>query len=171
MVCDIGGNLEPGVLYAMKHVDQYAGIFWFLVGGATTGASFYYGIGSLSTPGPGFITFLAGALLTLLSLLLIIVSGRNTGFKSSLRQLWEGKQPQKAFYVLFLLVMYMLILTPVGFLLATFVLLLFLFRVQGKYSMKMVTFISALTTFLAFIFFDQWLGVQLPRGFMGYFLF
>jgi len=155
----------------MKNIDQYAGIFWFLLGGAITISSFYYGVGSLSEPGPGFITFLAGATLTLLSLLLFFISGWSTGHSSGLGQLWEGKQTKKVLYILGLLVVYMLVVTSVGFLITTFILLLFLFRVQGKYSIKKVFFISALTTFITFIVFDKWLGVQLPRGFMGYFLF
>ena len=155
----------------MKHPDQYAGIFCFLLGGAITISSFYYGVGSLSEPGPGFITFLAGAALTGLSLILVIVSGKSKERFQGLRQLWEGRQTKKVFFILALLVAYMFLLAPMGFLLATFFLLLFLFRVQGSYALRKVAFFAAMATIVSFIIFDQLLGVQLPRGFLGYFFF
>jgi putative tricarboxylic transport membrane protein len=156
---------------AMKHLDQYAGIFWFLFGGAITLSSFYYGVGSPSEPGPGFITFLAGGILTALSLILFIVSGKTKERFQGLRHLWEGRQTWKAFYILGLLVVYMLLISPIGFLISTFLLLLLLFRVQGTYSLKTVILLSGVATVLSFVVFDRWLGVQLPRGFLGYFLF
>jgi len=155
----------------MKNPDQYSGIFWILLGGTVTISSFFYGVGSFSTPGPGFITFLAGATLTLLSLILFISSTRSKGGGESLGSLWEGRQTGKAFYILGLLVAYMFLVTPLGFLLSTFLLLILLFRIQAAYSLRKVIFLSAASTVASIIVFDAWLGVQLPRGFMGYILF
>ncbi|MCX5914974.1 MAG: tripartite tricarboxylate transporter TctB family protein, partial [Deltaproteobacteria bacterium] len=70
-----------------------------------------------------------------------------------------------------LLVAYMLVLSPLGFLISTFFLLILLFRVQASYSLKTVIFLSAASTLASMVVFDVWLGVQLPRGFMGYILF
>ncbi len=153
----------------MKNPDQYSGIFWTLLGAAVTGSSFVYGVGSFSAPGPGFITFLAGSMLTLLSLILFVSSGK--GSAQSLRALWEGKQTGKALYILILLMGYMLLLAPAGFLLSTFILLVLLFRVQAGYSLWKVTLLSAGSTVASIIVFDFCLGVQLPRGFLGYMIF
>jgi len=155
----------------MKNPDQYSGIFWILLGGTVTASSFFYGVGSFSAPGPGFITFLAGAALTLLSLLLFISSTRSKKGGESLRSLWEGRQTRKAFYILGLLVAYMFLVTPLGFLLSTFFLLILLFRVQAKYSFGKVIFLSAACTLVSLVIFDVWLGVQLPRGLLGYVLY
>jgi hypothetical protein len=155
----------------MKNPDQYSGIFWILLGGVITGSSFFYGVGSFSTPGPGFITFGAGAILTALSLVLFVSATRKKGGGQSLRSLWEGRQTGKAFYILGLLAAYMLLVTPLGFLISTFFLLILLFRVQASYSLKTVIFLSAASTIASMVVFDVWLGVQLPRGFMGYILF
>ena len=155
----------------MKNPDQYSGLFWILLGGAITISSFFYGVGSFSTPGPGFITFLAGAFLTILSALLFFSSARSKGGGESVRSLWEGRQTGKAFYILALLVAYMFLVTPLGFFLSTFLLLVLLFRVQATYSLRIVIFLSAASTVASIIVFDVWLGVQLPRGFMGYILF
>ena len=165
----MGGILA--YFYKMKNPDQYSGIFWVLLGGTVTISSFFYGVGSFSTPGPGFITFLAGAVLTLLSLVLFISSSGSKGSSQSLRSLWEGRQAGKAFYILALLVAYMFLMPPLGFLLSTFLLLILLFRVQARYSLRKVIFLSAAATIASIIVFDVWLGVQLPRGFIGYSLF
>ena len=155
----------------MKNPDQYSGIFWIVLGGAITGSSFFYEVGSFSTPGPGFITFLAGAILSLLSVILFISSTRGKGAGESLHSLWEGRQTGKALYILGLLVAYMFLVTPLGFLLSTFLLLIFLFRVQAAYSLRKVIFLSAAATVASLVVFDVWLGVQLPRGFIGRILF
>jgi hypothetical protein len=155
----------------MKHLDQYAGIFWLVVGGAVTFSSFYYGVGSPSEPGPGFITFLAGGALTVLSLILFVASARSKSPFQRLSHLWAGLETRKVVYILGFLVVYTFLVGPVGFLIMTFLLLFLLFRVQGSYSLKNVLLLSAAATVLSFIVFDQWLGVQLPRGFMGYLLF
>jgi len=154
----------------MKHPDQYAGIFGFIVGLFVTISSVFYGIGSFSGPGPGFITLLAGVALTILSLILFAASGRRKLPFQGLRQIWEGHEPKNIVYVLGLLVVYTFLLEPVGFLITTFFLMVLLFRVQGNYSYKKVLSLSAAVTILCYIIFVQFLGVQLPRGVMGYFL-
>ncbi len=65
----------------------------------------------------------------------------------------------------------MVLVNPLGFLLSTFLLLFLLFRVQGAYSLGKVLCLSAASTIASIVVFDLWLGVQLPRGFMGYLLF
>ena len=154
----------------MKHLDQYAGIFWILFGGAITVSSFFYGVGSFSTPGPGFITFGAGAILTALSLILFISPARSKGTTQSLRSLWEGHQTWKALYILGLLVAYMLLLTPLGFLISTFLLLMLLFRVQASYSLKTVILLSAAATLSSWSFL-MLAGSTAPPGIFGLFSF
>ncbi len=155
----------------MKHLDQYAAIFWILLGAGISVSSFSYGVGSFSSPGPGFITFGAGAILTILSISLWISGRRSQGGVQRLQSLWEGRQTGKAVYIVGLLVAYMLLLGSLGFLIATFLLLVLLFRIQASYSLKTIILLSAAATLFSMIVFDVWLGVQLPRGFMGYILF
>ena len=152
----------------MKHPDQYASIFCFFIGGTITASSFFYGVGSLAEPGPGFITFLSGLFLTLLSIALYVASGKSPEGRIPIRQIWAGKQTGKAFFVMGLLVLYLFLLVPLGFLITTCALLFFLFRVQSQYSVATLLLLSVLTTGISFLIFDQWLWVQLPRGFLGY---
>jgi putative tricarboxylic transport membrane protein len=152
----------------MKHPDQYASLFCLILGGGTTASSFYYGVGSLSDPGPAFITFLAGTSLMILSTTLFITSGTNREGGGGLRLLWQGRRVKKILYVMGLLAVYTFIINLLGFLICTFALLALLLRVQVTYSKKKIFLLSAVTTIAAFIIFDKWLGVQLPRGLLGY---
>ena len=129
--------------------------------------SLRYGFGSLSEPGVGFITFFAGAILALLSLLLFFSSFREKEKTAGLRELWAGLDVQKVLYVLLLLVVYTVLLRPGGFLLCTFLLLFLLFRVKGAYGIWTTLLASFFVTAVSYLVFQVWLQVQLPRGILG----
>ena len=129
--------------------------------------SLKYGFGSLSEPGVGFITFFAGAILALLSLLLFLSSFREKEKQAELRALWAGLDVKKVLYVLMLLVVYPVLLRPVGFPLCTFILLFLLFRVKGSYGIWTTLLASFFVTAVSYLVFQVWLQVQLPRGILG----
>jgi len=129
--------------------------------------SLKYGFGSLSEPGVGFITFFAGAILALLSLLLFLSSFREKEKPADLRELWAGLDVKKVLYVLMLLVVYPVLLRPAGFPLSTFVLLFLLFRVKGSYGIWTTLLASFFVTAVSYLVFQVWLQVQLPRGIFG----
>jgi hypothetical protein len=129
--------------------------------------SLKYGFGSLSEPGVGFITFFAGAILALLSLLLFFSSFREKEKPAGLRELWAGLDVKKVLYVLMLLVVYPVLLRPAGFPLSTFVLLFLLFRVKGSYGIWTTLLASFFVTAVSYLVFQVWLQVQLPRGILG----
>jgi hypothetical protein len=129
--------------------------------------SLKYGFGSLSEPGVGFITFFAGAILALLSLLLFFSSFREKEKPADLRDLWAGLDVKKVLYVLGLLVVYPVLLRPAGFPLCTFILLFLLFRVKGSYGIWTTLLASFFVTAVSYLVFQVWLQVQLPRGILG----
>ena len=150
----------------MSNPDRFSSIAC-LVGGAMTALwSLKYGFGSFSEPGVGFITFFAGAILALLSLLLLFSSFREEE-SAGLRALWAGLDVKKVVYVLALLVAYTLLLRPGGFLLCTSVLLFLLFRVKGSYGVWATFLVSLSVTAVSYLLFQVWLQVQLPRGILG----
>ena len=148
----------------MRNLDLTSGLFWLVVGSGIALASLRYGFGTFVSPGAGFITFLAGVLLCFLSLILFLTSIRKKNSLSRLGDLWKGVEVGKAVYVLALLVGYALVLQTIGFLVSTFLLLMLLFRVKAKYSLIRVILLSFLISFGAYLLFDAWLKVQLPKG-------
>jgi putative tricarboxylic transport membrane protein len=148
----------------MKNPDQGSSLFWLAVGIGIAAGSIKYGVGDFLSPGAGFITFFAGALLSLLSAVLFIKSLRSREPRKSLGSLWAGLSFGKVIYVLVLLILYALTLRFLGFVPTTFVLLAFLFRVKGTFSLPKVLSLSLLISLGAYLVFQVWLQVQLPKG-------
>ena len=151
----------------MRNPDRFSSLVLFAGGMMTALWSLKYGFGSLSEPGVGFITFFAGAILALLSLLLFFSSFREKEKPADLLELWACLDVKKVLYVLLLLVVYPVLLRPVGFPLCTFILLFLLFRVKGSYGIWTTLFASFFVTAVSYLVFQVWLQVQLPRGILG----
>ncbi len=152
----------------MRNTDQSSGLFWLVVGIGIAISSLKYGFGTLHEPGPGFITFFAGAFLIILSFALFLSSFKSREDQSNLQSLWAGLDPGKVLYVIVLLVAYTLLLKPIGFLISTFFLLSLLFRIKGTYRLKTVFLMSLLVTMGSYIIFEIWLKAQLPKGVLGF---
>jgi putative tricarboxylic transport membrane protein len=148
----------------MRNTDQSSSLFWLAIGVGTALSSLKYGIGTFHEPGPGFITFFAGAILIILSLGLFFSSFRDQEGRSGLKSLWAGLETGKVLYVIVLLVAYLFLLKPAGFLISTFFLLFLLFRVKGSYGLKTIFLLSSLVTLGSYIIFEIWLKAQLPKG-------
>jgi len=152
----------------MRDPDQSSSLFWLVIGIGIVLCSLKYGFGNLQEPGPGFITFFAGAILIILSLSLFFSSFRDQKTQASLQSLWAGLETGKVLYVIVLLVAYTFLLKPVGFLISTFFLLFLLFRVKGSYHLKTIFLMSFLVTVGSYIIFEIWLKAQLPKGVLGF---
>ena len=63
---------------------------------------------------------------------------------------------------------YILLLEPLGFLLTTFVCLLFLFKLSEPRRWVMPTILSACTATLSYLIFSVWLQSQLPKGLLKF---
>jgi putative tricarboxylic transport membrane protein len=150
--------------FRMKNTDQSSSLFWLVVGIGIALSSLKYGVGTFHEPGPGFITFFAGTILTILSLALFFSSLRDQKNRSKLQSLWAGLESGKVLYVIVLLVVYIFLLKPIGFLISTFFLLFLLFRVKGTYRLKTIFLMSFLVTVGSYLIFEIWLKAQLPKG-------
>jgi putative tricarboxylic transport membrane protein len=151
----------------MRNPDQYSSLFLFIIGILVMFRSVAYGFGTFGAPGLGFITFLAGLVLSLLSLALFISSFRDPENRGRLRDLWEGLRVGRVLYVLLLLVAYALVMRNVGFLIATFVLLFLLFRLEASYRLRNIIILSLLSSTASYVLFEVVLKAQLPKGILG----
>jgi hypothetical protein len=66
------------------------------------------------------------------------------------------------------LVVYIFSLSILGFLVGTFLLLLFLFRIMEPLPWRTVILASIVTLGAAYLLFDVFLGTQLPKGIWGW---
>jgi hypothetical protein len=125
-------------------------------------------LGKLNEPGPGFIFFLAGSILSILSAINLL----GTFFKKAkeneiLGRLWLGLKWQKAFLVLIGLCAYVSFFNFLGFFLSTFLLLIFLFKIVEPVKWWIAVLTALITVSISYALFNLWLKVPFPKGFMG----
>ncbi len=153
-------------------MDQISSIFWLILGFIITYMSSRLGLGTLTHPGAGFLSFWCGIILSGLSLV-VFFQGRKTAPESAraLGKSWTGVQWSKSLYVVLATLAYSLTFNYFGFLLSTTILLVFLFRVVGSGKWMPAVGRAESASFISFVLFGRWLDVQLPRGFLEKILF
>jgi hypothetical protein len=147
----------------MKKTYIIAYIFWILFAGAVLVESWRLGFGGFARPGPGFVPFLAAAGLALLGLIALVhvaLAGPGEGAGKGFR----GGDLIKIFVAILILFVAVLLWEVIGFLPATFLLLLFLFRCVEPLGWRRVVIASALTLAFTHVLFVVLLGVRLPKG-------
>jgi hypothetical protein len=151
----------------MKNNDQRSSVLWFAIGLAIALYSKKYGLGTLASPGPGFVPFLSGLAITLLALVVFFQQRRKEG-KENLKDLWVQRKWPTMLMVMGVLVLYTIFLKTLGFLLTTFLLLIFLYRAMEPLSWRKVFFGAIVTALGSYAIFQLWLQAQLPEGIFGF---
>lgn len=145
------------------------GVVWFLLGIAICGASIKLKIGTLHTPGPGFIGFISGGALLLLGLSLIYLSltkRLKVGKDDKDTEIFKKLNWKRLLLVTVILWAYILSFKSLGFVPSTF-LFFFVLLLNGSPERKkwFIPFvISGCTAVLSYFIFSAFLGVQLPIG-------
>ena len=119
------------------------------------------GVGSLRKPGPGLLSFGAGAGIGLLALVFLCGT------------LWKGKAGSEVeggghtatvVVISFSLFIYTITVSWLGFIMATLLFVLFLFRTVESETWWRSTTKAVLVTLGNYLVFVVWLGVKLPKG-------
>jgi putative tricarboxylic transport membrane protein len=151
----------------MKNNDQRTGLFWLIVGLVISFFSTKYGLGTLSAPGPGFLPFITGLIMSGLA---VIVFAQQVGKKEkeTVLELWRNRGWPKVLLVMASLVVYTLLFVPLGFLLDTFLLITFLLRLLEPMGWIKVFGGAVCASGGSYVIFQLWLEAQLPKGFLGF---
>ena len=152
----------------MKHRDLYSSLFFLILGIAVCIGGWDLGIGQAGEPGSGFLPFSAGLLLAGLSIALFsgsIRADEKGGFPFRLGQsIRKGRQ---SIMTLLSLGLYAFLMNFIGFLLSTFLFMLFIMRFVGRQgwmkSLITAILVSATSYFLFAVFLDIQLPEVLPR--------
>jgi hypothetical protein len=122
-------------------------------------------LGSWQNPAPGFFPFLLSLALAALSLTLLIGSFKKPGaapqpdHASRSRKVWGTLAGLFAFYAF---------MEPLGFLISSFLVLVFLLRAIAMQRWRLTVGISAGTALASYLVFDRLLKLPLPRGMAGF---
>lgn len=147
----------PNVLYA----------FWILVGAFVAFEAYRLGLGALRHPGPGFFIFISAFLLFFIGVF-DLVKGLVGKFKKGEVLGWSDIRWRKIGIVFAGLISYAYLLSHLGFLLATFLLMTLLFKFIESTKWWMTIAGSGVATLSAYVIFRILLNVPFPVGILGF---
>jgi putative tricarboxylic transport membrane protein len=150
----------------VKRTYIIVNIFWLVLSIAVCLESRRLNVGRVHAPGPGFLPFYTAILLGILALTSLVQTLKVAEGPAS--EIWGGVRWLKLGLMLASLFLYTLLFSLLGFVLATFLLLLVLFRVIEPYGWRMVLISSVLTIAGTYFFFVVLLESRLPQGFLGF---
>jgi len=130
--------------------------------------SFNYDYMTTYTPGPGFHPFWLGICLAVLSFYLIFDTFRRTPTKEDLASPLPAKNALiRVGVILLITAVLALLMTRIGFVLASFVFVALTLSVLEKFKIVKSIFYGAAISASVFVIFRYWLEVDLPKGWFG----
>jgi len=153
----------------MKRTYVVNDLCWVFVALLTCLGGLMLGFGSFKQPQGGFMPLLSGLLLGVIAFI-DLLSGLLGQSKAEAgeKDIWAEISWRKVIPTVAVLFLYAFLLPTLGFFIATFLLLLFLFRVMERRPWWIVLIASAATT--AFFYFGLKVGLScnVPKGFLGF---
>jgi putative tricarboxylic transport membrane protein len=152
----------------MRRYQTWAAAFLFLVGLLATLEARKLTLGEFGRPGPGFFPFYLALVFTIVSLALILRSLRSAASEQPAPQRFaQIGRAEKVVAVLLGLLIYAFALEWLGFLLSTFILMIFLFKAIDPLAWPAAIGGSLATALLSYVVFKIWLQIALPVGLLG----
>ena len=145
--------------------DRTSSLFFLIVSVIVFIGSIQLGLGTTRQPGPGFITFGASGLLGILSLI-----GTARTFvkkKESEETLFKGTLWRRVVLSGFAILAFALIMPTLGYLITTFLLMLFLYFMIHEQKWYWVVTSSLLCSLGSYYLFSKLLNCQFPDGLFG----
>jgi hypothetical protein len=156
-----------------KGFVQMAGKEWminaamFLIGVVFLIESLRLGLGSFRRPGPGLLPLYTGVALALVasfSLIRCLFAPRGEKDKEK----FFGQSIGNVVIILVGLVAYVFLLPWLGYIVSTFMLLMFLFRAGGFRKWGLILLLAFLATAATHLVFSSWLNLRFPKGIFGF---
>jgi len=151
-----------------RSYNRIAAVFFLMIGCFFALYARRVEIGTFTEPGPGFLPFWAGLTLVVMSVALFwgsygkqIVQAKSSFFPQP--DSWK-----RVLATFLSLVIYNVLLTPLGFTLTTFLFLLFLVKWIFPQSWRRTLLVSVLGSVCARLLFINFLETQLPKGILGF---
>lgn len=146
----------------MKKTFFFANLFWLALAVLAIVGAWRLEVGTLHSPGAGFLPFYAAVLFGVLAVVSLFQDLRTLSGPAS--EIWGGVRWSRWIAMVASLFIYVALLEWLGFMAATFLLMLVLFRILEPYRWTTVLFFSLLTIGSAYLFFVVLLDSRLPRG-------
>jgi len=148
----------------VEKFDRLTGFVFLILSLGICLESVRLSLGILHRPGPGFVSFIAGVAMGVLSLVLMI---RNISQEGT-RTLWTPEANKKGVgTIIGLLLGYALLLDLLGFLATAILFFLFTSRFVAHLSWRNSVVLAISSSVAAYLIFQVWLKTQLPTGILA----
>lgn len=150
-----------------KETGTVEGFVWIGIGLIICLLALQFDLGSFHQPGPGFVALLSGLFIAGIGLAMVIaraMSKRRPDKGSGTDHPFRIGAWRRLIYTMALLLGYVILIEPVGFILTTFLLMFGLFFDYEKENYIWSLFFSIATALVSYLVFEVWLHCQLPRG-------
>ncbi len=152
-------------MYLCNHLGI---IFWLGISLFVCIDSSRVGIGTFQVPGPGFFPFWSAIVLGSFAIIHAIGSNLKKKEAEEIRQDWKGIKWFKIILIVISLLFYTILMPWIGYLIATFLLLILLLSAVGRTRLWIRIMISMVTSITTYLLFSVGLGVQLPAGIFAF---
>ena len=149
---------------AIEKWDRISGYILLAIGVITAWSSTSLSMGKFRHPGPGFLPFGLALVLVILSLALILRSRTKGG---SSKPFWAERTWLRPLLGVIIFILYAFFLGYIGFILTTFLFLIFWMWVIERIRWVTILSISVGVTTVLYFIFEYFLEVPLPTGFFS----
>lgn len=154
----------------MERSEILVSIICICVGVSIIYGSYLLHLGKFYNPGSGLFPFLVGCVIVFLSLLHITVQLLKPKGKEEGAASWPDRKGWKQVgKVFFSLIIYTFCLEHLGFLLCTFLIMIFLLRIIAFRGLIFSIITSLAISVCSYLIFEVWLSMGLPKSFAGFF--
>ena len=154
---------------ARMSAERVGALFWIVFGGAAIYGALGLGLGTMETPGSGFLTFVAASFVTLMAVLVLIQSYRHdAAAQVRVADLWRGLKWGRAIAIVLLTILFILSFETVGFFVCSFALLVVIMRWLEGVDWKTSLGVPAITIAGTHLLFQTILKISLPAGILGF---
>ncbi len=144
--------------------DKWSSLFWLGFGVLICILSVKLSLGTLRSPGPGFLPFISGGLLAALAFVAYLQTGSSSPSKE-MKPIWSDSRRGLRMILTFLaLLAYAVGMEYLGFLISTFLFIAFLLKFIEPQRWTVVLLGSILASGVSYCVFELILQVQLPKG-------
>ncbi len=156
----------------MKNRDLFSSLFWIALGILFLVGALQQGLIRKGVPGPGFLPFLTAIVFISLSLVVLGTAlgkrKRGSGAEEKIEFFPARDSWKKILLASFALFAYGVSLGYAGYILTTFLFMLFIMKVIEPQRWKTVFLIAVATVISTYMLFVVLLEVQLPRGLLEF---
>ena len=153
----------------MERYDRIFSFIWIVLGISQCVGSIPLGLGEWVEPGTGFMPFVIGLVMIALGIALFLeastVLRKDPKIKISV---WSDVYWRRVLYVVLLLAAYAVVLPKIGYLIATFLVMVFLLKSGEPVKWISAIVVGILASAISYIIFGVWLNVSFPRGILSF---